>query len=125
MMDYFPVSKLESIINTSIHKDLLKDGLCLKATFVCFKYDDDFMTWAFRNVLMKSKQKKEFCPIFSVPFGATSNTEFLCSKIHYLLELICYLRSLKWILVEFLTDCEYYHLTCLCFLTTDKILCRA
>lgn len=34
MMDYFPVSKLESIINTSIHKDLLKDVLCLKATFV-------------------------------------------------------------------------------------------
>lgn len=64
MMHYFPARKLGSIINTSIHEDLLKDGLCLKATFVCFiqenfvcfKYDDDFMTQAFRNVLMKLKK---------------------------------------------------------------------
>lgn len=40
MMHYFPVGKLENINNTSIHKDLLKDGLYLKVTFVCFKYDD-------------------------------------------------------------------------------------
>lgn len=80
MMDYFPVSKLESIINTSIHKDLLKDGLCLKATFVCFKYDDDFMTWAFRNVLMQSKQKKSFAQYFLFHLGLLLTLNFCAAR---------------------------------------------
>lgn len=62
IMYYFSVSKLESIVSTSIHIDLLTDGLCMKVTLVSVKCDDDFMTWAFRNNLMKLKKKKKVLP---------------------------------------------------------------
>lgn len=41
--------------------------------------DDDFMTWAFRIVLMKLKIKC-FTRWFYVPFGITSNTGFFTSR---------------------------------------------
>lgn len=66
MIHYLLASSLETIINTTIHNDLLRDGLCLKVIFVCFKYDDDFITWEFRNLLIEFiKKKKKSCTAFS------------------------------------------------------------
>lgn len=75
MVKHLPISKVESIIETSINKDLLKDGLCLKATFACFKFDDDFITQAFRKALISFIKTilKMFCTKFFVPFGIASN----------------------------------------------------
>lgn len=71
MIHYLLASSLETIINTTIHNDLLRDGLCLKVIFVCFKYDDDFITWEFRNLLIEfiKKKKKVLHSIFLFHLG--------------------------------------------------------
>lgn len=61
-----------------------------------FKYDDDFITQAFRNLLIEfiKKKKKSLAQYFLVPFGTTSKNDFF----YFFLSNICYHLELKWYL---------------------------